>query len=124
MKSIGYFKGLSWLIILNLLVKPVWLFLIDRQVQNIVGFEEYGKYFSILNLSYVLFFLSDIGLTNMVNQKMAQNSVVNVAQLLRIKGFLLLLYFIVFCFVCLVAKDKPFGLPDPFDGSVGSFTFC
>ena len=57
MKSIQFFKGLSWLIILNLLVKPVWLFFIDRQVQLAVGYEEYGKYFAILNLSYVLFFL-------------------------------------------------------------------
>lgn len=99
MKSIRYFKGLSWLIILNLLVKPVWLFFIDRQVQNIVGFEEYGKYFAILNLSYVLFFLSDIGLSNMINQRMAKNSPVNLRQLFRIKLLLLLLYFIVFCFI-------------------------
>jgi O-antigen/teichoic acid export membrane protein len=99
MKSIRYFKGLSWLIILNMLVKPVWMFFIDRQVQNIVGFEEYGKYFAILNLSYVLFFLSDIGLSNMLNQRMANNSTLNLLQLFRIKFFLLFLYFIVFCFI-------------------------
>lgn len=99
MKSIRYFKGLSWLIILNMLVKPVWLFFIDRQVQNIVGFEEYGKYFAILNLSYVLFFLSDVGISNMLNQRMANHQPVNVFQLLRIKLFLLLTYFIVFCFI-------------------------
>jgi O-antigen/teichoic acid export membrane protein len=99
MKSIRYFKGLSWLIILNMLVKPVWLFFIDRQVQNIVGFEEYGKYFAILNLSYVLFFLSDIGLSNMLNQRMANHSTLNLLQLFRIKFFLLFLYFIVFCFI-------------------------
>ena len=59
MKSLSFFKGLSWLIVLNLLVKPVWIFFIDRQVQNIVGHELYGKYFALLNLSYVLYFLSD-----------------------------------------------------------------
>lgn len=99
MKSIQFFKGLSWLIILNLLVKPVWLFFIDRQVQLTVGYEEYGKYFAILNFSYVLFFLSDIGISNMLNQRVANHLPVNVAQLLRIKTVLLLGYFIVFCFV-------------------------
>jgi O-antigen/teichoic acid export membrane protein len=99
MKSIQFFKGLSWLIILNLLVKPVWLLFIDRQVQLTVGYEEYGKYFAILNLSYVLFFLSDIGISNMLNQRVANHLHVNIIQLLKIKAVLLLCYFIVFCFV-------------------------
>ena len=81
MKSIRYFKGLTWLIALNLLIKPVWLFFIDRQVQNIVGYEEYGKYFAILNLSYVLFFLSDVGISNMLNQRMAHQQALNIYQL-------------------------------------------
>jgi O-antigen/teichoic acid export membrane protein len=97
MKSLQFFKGLSWLIFLNLLVKPVWLFFIDRQVQNIVGYEEYGKYFAILNLSYVLFFLSDAGLSNMLNQRMAHHTPFNLVQLFRLKFFLLLFYFAVFC---------------------------
>ena len=74
MKSLSFFKGLSWLIVLNLLVKPVWIFFIDRQVQNIVGHELYGKYFALLNLSYVLYFLSDAGLSSMLNQRMASIS--------------------------------------------------
>lgn len=92
MKLLHFFKGLSWLIILNLLVKPVWIFFIDRQVQNIVGFEEYGEYFAVLNLSYVLFFLADAGLSNMMNQRMSGNLWVNVGQLLQLKFFLLLVY--------------------------------
>jgi len=97
MKSTRFFKGLSWLIILNILVKPVWLFFIDRQVQNIVGYEEYGKYFAILNLSYVLFFLSDLGFSNMLNQRLANHMPVNILQLLRIKLCFLLVYGFVFC---------------------------
>jgi len=99
MKSIQFFKGLSWLIALNLLVKPIWIFFIDRQIQNVVGYEEYGKYFAVLNLSYVLFFLSDAGLSNMLNQKLANNITINVKQLLQIKFILLLCYFILFCFI-------------------------
>lgn len=99
MKSFQFFKGLSLLIILNLLVKPVWIFLIDRQVQNIVGFEEYGKYFAVLNLSYVLFFLADAGLSNMMNQRMAGGSSTPIAQLVHLKGFLLLVYITVCFFI-------------------------
>jgi O-antigen/teichoic acid export membrane protein len=99
MKTHSFFKGLSWLIILNLLVKPVWMFFIDRQVQNLVGHEEYGKYFALLNLSYVLFFLSDAGLSNMINQRIAKGEQLNVPYLLRFKAILVLVYFITACFV-------------------------
>lgn len=104
MKSTRFFKGLSWLIILNMLVKPAWLFFIDRQVQILVGYEEYGRYFAILNLSYVLFFLSDIGISNMLNQRMANHLPLNVIQLLRIKLLLLLVYFTIFCFIGWLTK--------------------
>lgn len=97
MKSIQFFKGLSWLIVLNVLVKPIWTFFIDRQVQILVGYEEYGKYFAVLNLSYVLFFLSDAGLGTMLNQKLANNLPVNVRQIFQVK-ILLVLSYIVLCF--------------------------
>src|SRR4030095_3110604 len=99
MKTYSFFKGLSWLIILNLLVKPVWMFFIDRQVQNLVGHEEYGKYFALLSLSYVLYFLSDAGLTNMINQRIARGEELNVPYLLRFKAVLVLIYFITTCFI-------------------------
>ena len=98
MKTIPFFKGLSWLIVLNLLIKPLWIFFIYRKVQNIVGYEEYGKYFAILNLSYILFFLSDAGLSNLMNQKLANHLQVHVLQFIRIKFFLLASYIIVCCF--------------------------
>lgn len=99
MKSNAFFKGLSWLIALNLLVKPVWIFFIDRQVQNTVGHEAYGKYFALLNLSFVLLFLADAGLGTLLNQRMAYQEKLNTRQLIRIKGILLLLYFISGCFI-------------------------
>src|SRR5688500_9547665 len=92
MKSLSFYKGLSWLLVLNLLIKPVWIFFIDRQVQNIVGYEAYGKYFAVLNLSFVMFFLTDAGLSNMLNQRIASATQINVRQLLRIKISLSVLY--------------------------------
>src|SRR6476620_6112026 len=99
MKSLSFFKGLSWLILLNLLVKPVWIFFIDRQVQNIAGFDSYGKYFAILNLSFVLLAVADAGLSIMLNQRMAYHHHVNVSQFLRLKILLILLYTVACCFI-------------------------
>lgn len=102
MKPLPFFKGLSWLIFLNIVIKPVWIFVIDRQVQNIVGFEAYGTYFALLNLSIVLSFVSDAGLTNMVNRQIALHgaeAAVPFKPLLVIKALLLLLYVGVVLFI-------------------------
>lgn len=97
MKSISLFKGLSLLVVLNFLIKPVWIFFIDRQVQNVVGHEVYGTYFAVLNLSIVLSFLADAGLTNMVNQQLATGTVFSLKQIIGYKVVLAILYaFIVF----------------------------
>ena len=66
-----FYSSLLLLIILNAIIKPLWIFGIDRQVQNITGAVEYGTYFSLLNLSIVLGFLLDWGLTNFVNRELA-----------------------------------------------------
>src|SRR3954468_15456095 len=98
MKSLPFLKGLSWLLVLNILVKPAWIFFIDRQVQNLVGNEVYGKYFALLSLSYLFYFLSDAGLSNMLNQRLAQGNAVNTKQFIRIKMVLLLIYVLACCF--------------------------
>lgn len=66
-----FYSSLGLLIILNLVVKPVWIFGIDRQVQNAVGTTAYGTYFSLLNLSIVFSFLLDWGLTAFFNRQLA-----------------------------------------------------
>jgi O-antigen/teichoic acid export membrane protein len=101
MKSISLFKGLSLLVGLNFLVKPVWIFFIDRQIQNTVGHEVYGSYFSVLNLSIVLSFVADAGLTNMVNQRVASGESFAFNQIIRIKLVLSLIYVLAVC--CIAA---------------------
>jgi O-antigen/teichoic acid export membrane protein len=66
-----FYSSLSLLLILNAVIKPIWIFGIDRQVQNITGIAEYGTYFSLLNLSIVFGFLLDWGLTNFINRELA-----------------------------------------------------
>ena len=50
------------------------MFGIDRGVQNNVGAEEYGLYFSLLSLSILLNILLDAGITNFNNRSIAQNN--------------------------------------------------
>jgi O-antigen/teichoic acid export membrane protein len=99
MKPFSFFKGLSWLILLNALVKPAWIFFIDRQLQVLAGNEAYGKYFAVLNLSYVLLFIADAGLSSLLNQRIGSQQPVNTLQLVRLKSILILIYITVCIFV-------------------------
>jgi O-antigen/teichoic acid export membrane protein len=55
------------------MVKPFWMFGIDRTVQNRVGAEEYGLYFSLFSFSILINILLDLGITNFNNRSVAQN---------------------------------------------------
>ena len=75
MKEVSkFYSSLSLLILVNLFIKPVWIFGIDRNVQNTVGFAEYGLYFSLYNLSILFSFLLDWGFTNFMNRELAFNN--------------------------------------------------
>ena len=65
--------NLCFLLFLNILVKPFWIFGVERSVQNIVGAEEFGIYFSLLNFSLLLNIILDMGITNFNNRNIAQN---------------------------------------------------
>jgi len=65
--------NLALLLFLNLLIKPFWIFGIDRTVQNLVGAQDYGFYFSLFNFSLILNILLDFGITNYNNKNIAQN---------------------------------------------------
>lgn len=68
-----FLTNLGFLLFLNLLVKPFWVLGIDRSVQNAVGAEDFGFYFSILNFSFLFNILLDFGITNFNNRNIAQN---------------------------------------------------
>ncbi|MCD4832562.1 MAG: oligosaccharide flippase family protein [Bacteroidales bacterium] len=86
-----FFTNLSLLVLLNLLIKPFWIFGIDRTVQNVVGAEEYGLYFSLFNFSLLLNMLLDFGITNYNNRNIAQNHQLLSKSLSNIVGLKLLL---------------------------------
>lgn len=66
-------QSIIFLLFLNILVKPFWIFAIDRTVQNRVGAAEYGMYFSLFSFSLLLNMMADLGITNYNNRYIAQN---------------------------------------------------
>tara|TARA_B100000768_G_scaffold181948_1_gene207648 strand:- start:5661 stop:7109 length:1449 start_codon:yes stop_codon:yes gene_type:complete len=50
--------------ILNLAVKPAYLLIIDTKIQDLLGPEEFGRYFPLLSLSILLNIILDAGLAN------------------------------------------------------------
>lgn len=92
MKPATFLKSFSGLVLLNVLVKPLWIFGIDRQLQVLVGHEEYGAYFSILSMAIILSFLADAGITNMLNRQLALQQPLHLGRLLRFKTVLVGLY--------------------------------
>lgn len=72
MKERSFYSNLFFSLGLNLLVKPIAIFLIDAAVQNIVG-QAYGIYFAFFNLSLIISIVFDLGVNNYSTRLSAQN---------------------------------------------------
>lgn len=68
-----FVTNLVLIILLNLLIKPLWIFGIDVHVQNLVGNDEFSLYADLLNFSFILNILLDLGITNYNNRNISQN---------------------------------------------------
>jgi O-antigen/teichoic acid export membrane protein len=93
-----FLTNLGLLLLLNLLIKPFWVFGIDRTVQNIVGVGGYGFYFVVFNFSFLFNILLDLGITNFNNRNIAQNSQLlnkHFSGILVLKLLLTLIYILV-----------------------------
>lgn len=91
-------SGLFWILLLNLLIKPFWILGIENGVQNAVGTEEYGFYFTIFNLAYIFNILLDLGVTNFNTRNIARHPVLidkHLPGILGMKLMLVLLYAVV-----------------------------
>jgi O-antigen/teichoic acid export membrane protein len=69
-----FVTNLFFLLFLNLLIKPFWIFGIDRAFQNETGAAEYGLYSSLLSFSFLLNILLDLGITNYNNRNIARHN--------------------------------------------------
>ena len=64
-------KNLFFVLAVNILVKAVWIFLIDRNVQIRVGYEAYGAFQALFNLGMIFQILLDFGLTQYTSKQIA-----------------------------------------------------
>lgn len=95
--------NLLFLFAANLLVKPFWIFGIDRVVQNRVGAEVYGTYFAVFNYSFLLSILLDFGINNFNNRAVARNNQRAGEYLLNLTMLKIFLGFLYFTFTFLSA---------------------
>lgn len=65
--------NLVFLILINLMIKPLYIFGIDVGVQNAVGPENYGLYFYLLGFIYLFQFINDFGIQNFNNRFISLN---------------------------------------------------
>jgi O-antigen/teichoic acid export membrane protein len=98
-----FLSSLLITIFLNLLIKPLALFGIDATVQNRVGPEEYGLYFSLLNLSVILNMLLDLGINNYTIKSIAQKPDITKRYFGKIFTFRLILFLIYFSVLMIFA---------------------
>lgn len=66
-----FFSDLIFLQVLNLLVKGIWILLIDRAVQDYLSTRDYADYFVALNYSIFFIILLDFGINNFNNREVA-----------------------------------------------------
>jgi O-antigen/teichoic acid export membrane protein len=91
-----FLTNVTLLVFLNLLVKPFWIFGIDLTVQNTVGANEYGFYFSLLSFSLLLNIIQDLGISNYNSRNIARNPSLLpklLPNILILKFLLTLIYF-------------------------------
>lgn len=91
-----FLSNLLLLVLLNLLVKPFWIFMIDRNVQLHVGHDAYGVYAALLNLSIIFGIVLDVGITNFNNRHIAEDTSrmqYSLPNLMVVKCIFLLIYY-------------------------------
>ncbi len=69
-----FLLNILFLLSINLLIKPFYIFGIDRTIQNRVGLEDYGLYASLFSFTFLLQIINDFGLKNFNNRNIAQHN--------------------------------------------------
>lgn len=68
-----FVKNILFVIAVNVLVKPIWVLFIDRNVQNTVEGGAYGTYQALLSVSIIFQTILDFGLSSYNSRMVAQN---------------------------------------------------
>ena len=65
--------NILFLVTINLLIKPLFIFGIDRNVQNLVGEKAYGVYFSLMSFTIMFQIINDLGIQIFNSREISQN---------------------------------------------------
>jgi O-antigen/teichoic acid export membrane protein len=97
------FFNIIILVLVNLLIKPVFIFGIDKNVQLALGANTFGAYAALLNLSIVFNILLDMGITSYNTSSIANaaSQSARIQQLVYVKLILFFIYVIVVVFSAL-----------------------
>lgn len=90
--------NILFLVFVNLLVKPFYLFGIDRTVQNTLPAGDYGLFATLFGFSFLFQIINDFGIQGYNNRQIAQHNHLLTKyfpDLLALKGFLGLVYLLV-----------------------------
>ena len=68
-----FLLNILFLLSINLLIKPFYIFGIDRTIQNRAGLEDYGLYATLFSFTFLLQIINDFGLQNFNNRNIAQH---------------------------------------------------
>lgn len=63
--------NLVFVVVINLIIKPLYIFGVEVGVQNVLGADRYGLYFALLNTAYLLQIVNDFGLQIFNNRQVA-----------------------------------------------------
>ncbi len=95
---------------INLLIKPFWVLGVERGVQNAIGAEEYGFYFSLFSFSFIFNVMLDFGINNYNNTFIAKYPQLlskKFPQLVMLKLLLVVLYLMITLTIAfIVGYDK------------------
>ncbi len=105
-----FLQNVGFLLALNLLIKPVFIFGIDLAVQNRVGPEAYGFYFALFNFAFLFNVLLDFGINNF-NQRLVARDPGRVAvwlpNIILVKGILAIAFYTAVFAVALGLRLEP-----------------
>jgi O-antigen/teichoic acid export membrane protein len=109
-----FFKNILFLIAINLLIKPLYIFGIDRTVQNRVGESVYGVYAALFSFTFLLQIVNDFGIQNFNTREISQDRhrlTRYLSDIMTLKIVLAFAYLIVLVIAALVVQYDKSQLP-------------
>lgn len=73
MSNTDFSRNIIFLLLANVLIKPLYIIEIEAEVQNLVGPSDYGLFFSLFNFCFLFTIILDPGINNYNSKYIAEN---------------------------------------------------